>query len=107
MNWQVYIILCSDNSLYTGITTDLARRLRQHGAGRGAKYFRGRRPEKVVYLETGHTRGSAGRREAEIKALSRAGKCLLAEGERNGAGAVSDSATLPAPDIPPQGKQIT
>jgi hypothetical protein len=52
MNWQVYIILCSDNSLYTGITTDLTRRLRQHAAGRGAKYFRGRWPEKVLYLDT-------------------------------------------------------
>lgn len=78
MNWQVYIILCSDNSLYTGITTDLARRLREHAEGRGAKYFRGRRPEKVVYLETGHTRSSAGRREAEIKALTPAAKRLLA-----------------------------
>jgi putative endonuclease len=81
MNWQVYIILCSDNSFYTGITTDLERRLRQHGEGRGAKYFRGRRPEKVVYLETGHTRSSAGKREAEIKALTRAEKCLLAGGD--------------------------
>lgn len=82
MNWQVYIILCSDDSLYTGITTDLARRLRQHGAGRGAKYFRGRRPEKVVYLETGHTRSSAGRREAEIKALSHADKWSLVRAEQ-------------------------
>jgi putative endonuclease len=77
MNWQVYIILCSDNSLYTGITTDLERRLRQHAEGRGAKYFRGRRPERVVYRETGHSRSSAGRREAEIKTLSHAAKCLL------------------------------
>ena len=77
MNWQVYIILCSDNSLYTGITTDLARRLRQHADGRGAKYFRGRRPEQVICLEAGHTRSSASRREAEIKALSPAGKWLL------------------------------
>ncbi len=77
MNWQVYVILCSDNSLYTGITTDLARRLRQHAEGRGAKYFRGRRPEKVVYLETGHTRSTAGKREAAIKALAPADKRLL------------------------------
>ena len=83
MNWQVYIILCSDNSLYTGITTDLTRRLRQHAAGRGAKYFRGRRPEKVLYLETGHTRSTASRREAEIKMLTHADKCLLAGTERN------------------------
>lgn len=83
MNWQVYIILCSDNSLYTGITTDLARRLRQHATGRGAKYFRGRRPEKVLYLETGHTRSSASRKEAEIKSLSHAEKFLLAAAEQN------------------------
>jgi putative endonuclease len=72
MNWQVYIILCSDSSLYTGITTDLNRRLSQHAAGRGAKYFRGRLPEKVLYLETGHTRSTASRREAAIKMLSHA-----------------------------------
>ncbi len=86
MNWQVYIILCSDNTLYTGITTDLPRRLRMHAAGRGAKYFRGRRPERVVYLESGHTRSSAGRREAEIKMLPPAEKRLLAGAERNEAG---------------------
>jgi putative endonuclease len=83
MNWQVYIIHCSDNSLYTGITTDLTRRLRQHAAGRGAKYFRGRRPEKVLYLETGHTRSTASRREAEIKGLTHADICLLAGAEQN------------------------
>jgi putative endonuclease len=83
MNWQVYIILCSDKSLYTGITTDVTRRLLQHAAGQGAKYFRGRRPEKVLYLETGHTRSSASRREAEIKSLTHSGKCLLAAMVRN------------------------
>lgn len=70
MNWQVYIILCSDESLYTGITTDVERRLAQHRAGAGAKYFRGRSPLRVVYLEGGHDRGSASRREARIKRLS-------------------------------------
>ena len=83
MNWQVYIILCSDNSLYTGITTDLTRRLRQHAVGQGAKYFRGRLPEKVLYLEKGHTRSSASRRETEIKALTHADKSLLAGAEQN------------------------
>lgn len=78
MNWQVYIILCSDGSLYTGITTDIDRRLRQHREGRGAKYFRGRCPEKVVYLEAGHSRSSAAGREAEIKKFSHADKRLLA-----------------------------
>jgi putative endonuclease len=77
MDWQVYIILCTDNSLYTGITNDLKRRLSQHGGKRGAKYFRGRRPLQVVYLETGHTRSTASRREADIKKLGRADKLRL------------------------------
>ena len=91
MNWVVYIILCSDNSLYTGITTDLARRLHQHATGRGAKYFRGRRPEKVLYLETGHSRSSASRKEAEIKSLSHAGKCLLAAAKLNEVGKLTQT----------------
>lgn len=83
MQWQVYIILCSDDSLYTGITTDVARRFAQHACGRGAKYFRARRPTRVVYLEHGHTRSSAARREAEIKRLPRDAKCRLAgDGEK-------------------------
>jgi len=77
MNWQVYIILCSDNSFYTGITTDVDRRFRQHANGTGAKYFRGRQPKRVVYLEGSHTRSSASKREIEIKAMNRAEKILL------------------------------
>ncbi|MDX2481240.1 MAG: GIY-YIG nuclease family protein [Desulfuromusa sp.] len=69
MNWQVYIILCSDDSLYTGITTDIKRRLAQHASGTGAKYFRGRFPRSLVYLEGDHDRSSASRREVEIKKL--------------------------------------
>jgi len=77
MNWLVYIILCSDDTLYTGITTDIRLRLAEHAAGRGAKYFRGRQPLEVVYQEGGHTRSTASRREMEIKSLSRPAKCLL------------------------------
>lgn len=76
-NWQVYMILCSDNSLYTGITTDIKRRFRQHAEGSGAKYFRGRRPLAVVYCEADHTRASASKEEARIKALTRGEKELL------------------------------
>ena len=83
MNWLVYIIHCSDDSLYTGITTDLQRRFVQHASGRGAKYFRGRRPLQVVYREGGHTRGSAGKRELEIKALARTEKSLLIRSAKN------------------------
>jgi putative endonuclease len=83
MNWQVYIILCSDDSLYTGITTDLERRFRQHAHGRGAKYFRGREPTEVVYLERGHTRSTSAKRELRIKTMTRAEKYLLVSSETN------------------------
>ena len=69
MNWQVYMILCSDDSLYTGITTDVQRRFSQHRSGAGAKYFRGHIPLRLVYLEDGHDRSSASQREARIKKL--------------------------------------
>ena len=78
--WQVYIIRCSDDSLYTGITLDVERRLTEHGGARGAKYFRGKRPRQLVYLEDGHTRSSASRREAAIKKLTRAAKLRLIDG---------------------------
>jgi putative endonuclease len=80
MNWCVYIILCSDNTLYTGITTDIQRRLNQHASGQGAKYFRGRLPVQVVYQECGLDRSTASRREAHIKTMSRADKDLLVAG---------------------------
>ncbi|MFP5505368.1 MAG: GIY-YIG nuclease family protein [Gammaproteobacteria bacterium] len=75
--WFVYMIRCTDGSLYTGITTDMQRRLAQHASRRGAKYFRGRAPGEVVYLEDGHTRSSASRREAQIKKLPAAAKRAL------------------------------
>ena len=83
MDWQVYIILCSDSSLYTGITIDVTRRLDQHAGQGGAKYFRGRQPEQLVYLENGHTRSSASKREAAIKKLGRTGKLRLIASEHN------------------------
>jgi putative endonuclease len=83
LNWQVYILLCSDNSLYTGITTDMPRRFRQHAEGRGAKYFRGRQPLQVVYLETEHHRSSATTREARLQALTREEKNQLLAQEKS------------------------
>lgn len=80
MTWFVYIIRCSDNSLYTGITTDPQRRFRQHAGGSGAKYFRGRRPLRIVYCEGNHTRSSAASREIRIKAMSHTEKSALADG---------------------------
>ena len=76
--WLVYIILASDDSLYTGITTDIKRRWRQHnGAAGGARFFRGRKPVRLVYLESGHDRSSASKREASIKKLQRRQKDTL------------------------------
>ena len=81
MDWTVYIIRCSDDTLYTGVTTDLERRFREHsGRGRGAKYFGGRSPVEVVYREDGHSRSSACRREAVIKKLGRDEKLRLVGG---------------------------
>jgi putative endonuclease len=76
--WYVYIIRASDDSLYTGITTDLERRLKQHQTGKGgAKYFRGRKACDFVYTESGHNRSSASIREAQIKKMTRQQKSLL------------------------------
>jgi putative endonuclease len=82
-NWFVYIIHCSDETLYTGITTDIERRYNQHATQQGAKYFRGRKPRKLVYQESGHDRSTASKREIEIKGLSRADKFQLIASQRN------------------------
>jgi putative endonuclease len=77
-NWSLYIIEACDRSLYTGITTDVERRFSEHLEGpRGARYFNGRTPMKILYREDGHDRVSASRREAEIKKLSRRAKQQL------------------------------
>lgn len=79
-SWFVYMVEASDSSLYTGITTDVERRLKQHQSGRaGAKYFRGRRALAMVYVEGGHNKSSASRRESQIKKLSRDEKLALIE----------------------------
>lgn len=83
MTWFVYIILCSDDTLYTGITNDVQRRFEQHASGRGAKYFFGRQPRRLVYLESGHDRGSATRRELRLKKLNRQQKASLIDSECN------------------------
>jgi len=79
MHWHVYIIESDDQSFYTGITTDIDRRFEQHAEGKGAKYFNGRNPIKVVFREDGHTRSSASKREAEIKKLTKKDKIKLIE----------------------------
>ncbi|GHU46724.1 GIY-YIG domain-containing protein [Spirochaetia bacterium] len=73
----VYIVECSDKSLYTGWTNDIVRRLKSHNTGKGAKYTRSRKPVRLVYTEQVESRGAALVREAQIKRLNRREKCLL------------------------------
>ncbi len=75
--WYVYILRCRDNSLYTGITDDLNRRLEAHNSGKGAKYTRGRGPVKLCYSEAQESYSAALKREYAIKRLSRADKLAL------------------------------
>ncbi len=75
--WVVYVMRCADGTLYTGITTDVVRRLQQHNAGTASKYTRARRPVALAYRETAKTHGDALRRELAIKKLSRAAKDAL------------------------------
>ncbi|WP_163559433.1 GIY-YIG nuclease family protein [Halomonas sp. NO4] len=72
--WYLYVIETAGGALYTGITTDVARRLAQHAAGRGAKALRGRGPLTLVHQEAVGSRGEALRLEAAVKRLSAAGK---------------------------------
>lgn len=75
----VYILLCSDNTLYTGWTNDLEGRICVHNAGYGAKYTKMRLPVKLVYSEILNTKSEALKREFEIKKLSRKKKLELIE----------------------------
>ena len=70
-NWYLYILRCRDDTLYTGITTDVDKRLEAHRSGKGAKYTRGRGPLELVYREECGSHSSALKREAEVKKLSR------------------------------------
>lgn len=70
----VYVLSCADGSLYTGYTTDVERRVREHDAGQGAKYTRGRTPVELVHTEAFESKSAAMSREYEIKQLSRAEK---------------------------------
>ena len=83
MNWSVYIILCTDDTLYTGITIDITKRYQQHASGQGAKYFRGRQPKQLVYLEPGHNRSTATKREMNLKKLKRNDKSRLIASDSN------------------------
>ncbi len=69
--WYVYIVRCADNSLYTGITLDVERRLTEHNGDGAAKYTRSRQPVSLVYSEVAISRSSASSREFAIKKLSK------------------------------------
>jgi putative endonuclease len=78
-SWAIYMLRCADGTLYTGITTDVARRVAEHNGdgGVGARYTRSRRPVTLVYMEAADNRAQAARREAAIKQLGRARKLAL------------------------------
>lgn len=77
--WKLYILRCGDGSLYTGITTDVEKRLEAHRTGKGAKYTRGRGPLELVYREECGDHSTALKRELEIKRLPREEKQKLIE----------------------------
>ncbi len=77
--WYVYIVRCRDGSLYTGIATDVDRRLAEHEAGRGSKYLRGRGPLKLVFKRRVGEKGRALKIERKIKELSRQAKEQIIE----------------------------
>ena len=77
MKWHVYIVECSDGTLYTGIAKGLEPRIALHNRGEGAKYTRSRRPVTLVYAEEADCRGGALRREYAIKQLTRKKKLAL------------------------------
>lgn len=79
MSWFVYILRCADNSLYTGITTDVERRVNEHNSNniKAARYTRARRPVKLIYQENCQGRSDASQREHQIKKMSRQQKLAL------------------------------
>jgi putative endonuclease len=82
--WQVYILKCSDETLYTGITNFLDRRIKAHNDGTASKYTRSRRPVELVYLENKRSRSTASVREAQIKAMTKREKLNLIGGRGRG-----------------------
>gem|GEM_PF-2163852 len=80
MNWYVYILECKDKSLYTGITTNIEKRISTHNLGKGSKSLLGKLPVKLVYNEALENRSKASIREAEIKKLERKEKLKLITG---------------------------
>lgn len=84
-DYFVYILECNDGSYYTGMTTDVDRRVAEHNEGRGARYTRSRRPVSLRYLEPAAGRAEAARRELAIKRMPRSRKEALLDGGKGGA----------------------
>ena len=86
--WVLYIVRCSDRSLYTGITTDIKERLKKHREGRGSKYIRSRRPIKLVYKKACKNESEARKLELKIKKLSQKNKIKLTKNKSGGRSSV-------------------
>ena len=94
--WCIYVLLCSDNSFYCGITTNLEKRLKQHNGELkgGAKYTRGRRPCQIIYTKKAMNRSIASKEECAFKKLNRQQKeIFLSENQLCGRSSSDDSAS--------------
>jgi len=80
--FYVYILLCCNGSFYTGYTKDLEERTKQHQNGKGARYTKAHKPQKLAYFEEHNSRGVAMRREREIKKLSHQQKQALVDSKK-------------------------
>lgn len=83
--WFVYLLRCSNGCLYTGITTDVQRRIKAHNDGKGSAYVRAHRPARLVAFTASENRSAASRLEYSVKTLSRPQKVALAKKWRSGA----------------------
>ncbi len=88
--WCVYLVRCVDETLYTGISNDVERRVDLHNRGKGARYTRGRLPVLLVYREPVGSRAAATCREAAIKRMSRAAKIALVQAAQGESGRIGD-----------------
>jgi predicted GIY-YIG superfamily endonuclease len=104
VKWFVYIVRCSDGSLYTGVAKDVKRRCQQHNAGTASRYTRSRRPVKIIYQEVHPDQSSALKREAAIKAMTRRGKLTMIQKRKKQAKGGREIAHLE--DIPNIGPSI-
>ena len=82
MPWKIYIIRCKDSKLYTGITNDIERRIKQHNSGNGCRFTKYRYPVELLYTERAVSRAEALKREARIKQYTRQEKLKLIKNGR-------------------------